>query len=100
MFAYAAINTLTYVPICALQQNSKLLEYHIKQYFGCLMFFPPDHCPKTYEKYTFSAIVVVSTLSSAFFAVTTVCFLAFNKQSRKLWNFWWHRIQRCCNNSQ
>ncbi|XP_078375513.1 uncharacterized protein LOC144658891 [Oculina patagonica] len=101
MFAYAVITALTYIPICALQQHSKLLEYYTKQYFGCLMFFPPDHCPRTYEKYTFSSTFVVSTLSSAFFAMTTVCFLAFNKQSRKLWSFWWFRLQGCCGgNSQ
>lgn len=47
MFAYAAVVALTYIPICVLQQHSKLLGYHIKQYFGCLMFFPPDHCPKS-----------------------------------------------------
>jgi len=96
MCAYAVITALTYSPICALQQHLKLLEFYVKQYFGCLMFFPPERCQKTYEKYTFSATFIVSTLNSAFFALTTVCFLAFNKQSRKLWTFWWDRIRKCC----
>lgn len=96
MCAYAAITALTYAPICALQQHSKLLEYYIKQYFGCLMFQPPEQCPRTYKKYTFTATFIVSYLCSAMFALTTVCFLAFNKQSRRLWNFWWNRIKKCC----
>lgn len=96
MFAYAAIVTLTYIPICLLQQHAALLEHHINRYFRCLMFYPPEKCHKKYEKYTFSDAFVVSSLSTAFFALTTVCFLAFNKQSRKLWTFWWFRIQRCC----
>lgn len=96
MFSYAAIVTLTYIPICLLQQHSDVLEHHTKQYFGCLMFNPPENCPKTYEKYGFSGIFVASTLSTAFFALTTVCFLAFNRQSRKLWSFWWFRMQKCC----
>ena len=53
MCAYAVITALTYSPICALQQHSKLLEYYVKQYFGCLMFFPPDHCQKS-KYYTVS----------------------------------------------
>lgn len=96
MCAYALIFCLTYAPICALQQHSKLLDYNIKQYFGCLVFSPPEQCQKTYEKYTFSATIIVSTLSTALFALTTVCFLAFNKQSRKLWIFWWSRLKICC----
>ena len=47
MCAYGVITALTYGPICALQQHSKLLDYHVKKYFGCLMFLPPDHCPKS-----------------------------------------------------
>ena len=47
MLSYAVITALTYIPICALQQHSKLLEYYTTQYFGCLMFFPPDHCPRS-----------------------------------------------------
>lgn len=47
MCAYAAITALTYAPICALQQHSKLLEYYIKQYFVCLMFQPPEQCPRS-----------------------------------------------------
>ena len=49
-----------------------------------------------YEKYTFSATFIVQTLSTALFALTTVCFLAFNKQSRKLWIFWWNGLKICC----
>ncbi|XP_020623285.1 uncharacterized protein LOC110060827 [Orbicella faveolata] len=101
MIGYAVIMALAYIPVCIMQQHSKLLEYYTNQYFSCLMFSPPGHCPKTYEKYAFSRVSVVSTLSSAFFALITVCFLAFNKQSRKLWSFWWFRIQSCCGgNSQ
>ncbi|KAM7440183.1 hypothetical protein ABFA07_010588 [Porites harrisoni] len=96
MCAYALIFCLAYAPMCALQQHSKLLDYNIKQYFGCLVFSPPEQCQKTYEKYTFSATFIVSTLSTALFALTTVCFLAFNKQSRKLWIFWWSRLKICC----
>ena len=47
MCAYAVLMALAYAPICVLQQHSKLLEYYVKQYFGCLMFFPPDHCLKS-----------------------------------------------------
>ena len=47
MCAYGAITALTYAPICALQQHSKRLEYHIKQYFGCLVFQPPEKCPRS-----------------------------------------------------
>jgi len=96
MLGYAVINALTFIPISIMQQHSKQLEYYINQYFSCLMFSQPDHCPKTYEKYAFSSAQIVSTLSSAFFALITVCFLAFNKQSRKLWSFWWFRLQSCC----
>lgn len=47
MCAYAVIMALTYAPLSVLQQHSKLLDHYIKQYFGCLVFFPPDHCPKS-----------------------------------------------------
>lgn len=47
MLGYAVIEALTYIPICIMQQHSKLLEYYLKQYFYCLVFSPPDHCPKS-----------------------------------------------------
>lgn len=47
MIAYAVIMALTYTPICALQQHAKLLEHYITKYFGCLMYFPPEKCPKS-----------------------------------------------------
>ncbi|RMX59811.1 hypothetical protein pdam_00007319 [Pocillopora damicornis] len=50
MFAYAAIVTLTYIPICLLQQHAALLEHHINRYFRCLMFYPPEKCHKNFEK--------------------------------------------------
>lgn len=96
MFAYAAIMALAFTPLSVLQRHAKLLEFYIKQYFGCLMFFTPPKCPKTYQKYTFTPIFIVSYLTSAFFALTTMFFLAFNKQSRKLWTFWWKRLASCC----
>ena len=73
MFAYAAITTLAYVPICAVLQHSKLLEYHVKQYFGCLMFHPPDHCPKS--KY------LRPTFFNTFFVNNMATFLASTKLS-------------------
>ena len=47
MIAYAVIMALTFTPICALQQHAKQLEYYINKYFACLMFFPPEKCPKS-----------------------------------------------------
>lgn len=47
MIAYAVVMALAFTPICALQQHTKQLEYHIKKYFFCLMFFPPEKCPKS-----------------------------------------------------
>ena len=47
MVGYAVITALAYIPICIGQQHSKLLEHYIKQYFGCLMVLPPEHCPKS-----------------------------------------------------
>jgi len=47
MCAYALIFCLAYAPICALQQHLKLLDYYVKQYFGCLVFFPPEKCQKS-----------------------------------------------------
>lgn len=100
MIAYAVIMALTYTPICALQQHAKLLEHYITKYFGCLMYFPPEKCPKTYQKYTFSLTFIVSYLTSALFAMSTVFFLALNKQSRKLWLFWWTKMKRACSCSE
>ena len=47
MVGYAVITALAYIPICVMQQHSKLLEYYTEQYFSCLMFSPPEHCPKS-----------------------------------------------------
>ena len=47
MLGYAVINALTFIPISIMQQHSKQLEYYINQYFSCLMFSRPDHCPKS-----------------------------------------------------
>ena len=49
-----------------------------------------------YEKYTYARTYVASTLSTALFSISTLCFLAFNKQSRKLWRYWLRVLKVVC----
>ena len=55
-----------------------------------------DFVFSAYEQYTYSNTMVASTLSTALFAIASVSFLAFNKQSRKLWHFWYFKLKKCC----
>ncbi|XP_032242491.2 uncharacterized protein LOC5516691 [Nematostella vectensis] len=97
MFAYAMCVALVYIPTCVQLRHKNLLQFYVKKYVACLMFAQSsDFCPKEYEQFTFADTWIASYLSSALFAISTVSFLAFNKQSRHLWAHWWNLIVLCC----
>ena len=70
MFAYAAIMALAFTPLSVLQRHAKLLEFYIKQYFGCLMFFTPPKCPKS-KYFKLKKITFVMAIYSYPFANNT-----------------------------
>ncbi|XP_031571052.1 uncharacterized protein LOC116305309 [Actinia tenebrosa] len=98
MFAYAVITALVYIPMCIQQRNKPYLKKYLKEYFGCLLFAPSSaHCSKEkYQSVAYANTFIISYLSSALFTISTISFLAFNKQSRRLWFFWWQRLVDCC----
>lgn len=49
-----------------------------------------------YQSVAYANTFIISYLGSALFTISTISFLAFNKQSRRLWGFWWQRLVDCC----